>query len=86
MSKNMKGFQLINGYRTSESGVVSNDVGGSDAAVVFMSARRVRGYRWKPNTRNGHVSIRATRVALIALQSEFNNMLGKKNQTSANEM
>jgi hypothetical protein len=86
MSNNIKGFQVISRYRTSESGVVSNNVGGSDAAVVFMRAGRVRGHGWKPNTRNGHVGIRATHVALIALQSEFNNMLGEKIQASANEI
>ena len=74
------------GYRTAEGLVVSNRVGGSSAAGAVVRARsvlcRVRSC-CKPDTRKGHVSVRACGVAGIVLQGELSDVLRKKIQTSA---
>ena len=74
------------GYRTAEGLVVGNRVGGSSAAGAVVRARsvlcRVRSC-CKPDTRKGHISVRACGVAGIVLQGELSDVLRKKLQTSA---
>ena len=76
-------LRMMTWYRTTESEIVGDNVGGGAAAVVVVAARIKAGCSWKPKTRNCHVSMREIHVILIVLQGKFSNMLGKKMQASA---